>query len=180
MDRLFDSPPFDQSLSLDRSIPASKEPDQLVDQVMYALTGPLVGFPGWEDLLREHKDRITMYRLAHLPRIFKDKMATEFEAMLYISTASLVHLITDDWANIYGALFCKHFPQNAKEVWGEPPEIDPNQREDLDKLRRWLFRTQIAHLRRKARGESPWDKRAVQEDEEALEEKHRQLRLFQD
>ena len=57
--------------------------------MMYLLTAPTVGMPKWVDTLRMHKQEITIQRLARQEEIFEAQECTEFEAMLYISTASL-------------------------------------------------------------------------------------------
>lgn len=128
--------------------PASLSMDQYIDTIMYALTGPLVGFRGWEDLLKNHKNQITMYRLAHALDIFREEQATEYEAMLYIMTATLAQPINADWVAIYGHLFCQFYPEKGKDIWEDDfdHKLDQNCHEMLTNLRRWLFKTQMNHL----------------------------------
>ena len=127
--------------------------EELVNQMMYLLTGPYVGFPGWEDLLRNHKDRIIVERMKHHKEIFETQQCSEFEAMLYLSTASLAQPIGHDWAQIYLYLFNGVMPEVAKDldVLPDRPELNENQKDDLLGLRRWIFKQQMAHMRAKGR-----------------------------
>ena len=105
-----------------------REAQEVVDQIMYLLTGPYVGFPGWEDMLRDHRDAITLERMKHHREIFRDQLCTEYEAMLYLSTASLAHPIAHDSAQIALWLFSRWQPQVAKEqaILPDRPELNPN------------------------------------------------------
>lgn len=127
------------------------EGDKFVEQVMYCLTAPMVGWPGWEDLLRQHKAEISLRRLALVQQVYKEQMATEYEAMLYLSTASLAHPMPRDWAEVYQHLFYRWNREKAEELGLDNPKLNPNQVEDLNRLRQWLFRRQVEHLRGKLR-----------------------------
>lgn len=126
-----------------------REAQAFVDQMMYALFAPTLAWPGWEDLLKQHQADITLQRLAHAQDVFAAQQRTELEAMLYLSTASLVAPMSHDWAQIYGYLFYRWNPQQGKEILGQPPQLDPNQQEHLERLRRWIFRHQRLHLKKK-------------------------------
>jgi hypothetical protein len=119
-----------------------QEEQRFVDGMMYLLVGPLIGWPGWEDLMSRHKDDIMLQRLAHGSQILKEELCTEFEAMLYLSTASLAFPMSHDWAEIYMYLFRRWRPEQAEK-------LDRTQVEDLNRLRRWIFRTQMNHLKRR-------------------------------
>jgi hypothetical protein len=125
--------------------------DRLVDHMMYLLVGPFIGWPGWEDLMTRHKDDIVLKRLAHGAEILKEEMCTEFEAMLYLSTASLAHPISHDWYTVYMYLFRRWNPENADTIGVKVEELERNQMEDLIRLRRWIFRTQMDHLKGRRR-----------------------------
>ena len=53
------------------------------------------------------------------------------------------------------------------------PELNANQQEDLVRLRRWIFKQQMAHIKRKTRGEPAPP--PAQEEPELV-----QLSFFQD
>jgi hypothetical protein len=132
-----------------------REGQAFVDQMMYMVVGPFIGFPGWEDELRNHKTEILLQRMLHSKEVFETQQSTEFEAMLYVSTASLAHPIGHDWAQIYMWLFKRWQPEAAQKLQIEPdrPELNVNQQEDLARLRRWIFKHQMDHIKRKTRGE---------------------------
>ena len=123
-----------------------REEEQFVDQFMYLLTGPHLAYPGYEDTL-PRRDEITLQRLLHGKEIFEEEMATEFEAMLYLSTASLSAPMTHDWFAIYMWLFNRWKPEAAEDMDIGVEVLDPNQVEELNRFRRWMFRTQMNHVK---------------------------------
>ena len=165
---LFDLPPDGPK---PRKTEAQEQRD-VVQDIMYGLVAPLISYPGWEDLLRDHKDRIILQRLAHGLEIAETKQATEFEAKLYLSTASLAVPMTHRWAEIFFHLFHKQFPDQpaVKEI--RNPELDQQQQQELAYLRNWIYRTQINHMKAKARGETP----EIKKEQKQLEEE--QAKLF--
>ena len=148
-----------------------------VDQAMYWLTAPYVTWPGYEDIYQsnDNKNRAIIQRLAHYKEIFETEQCTEFEAMLYISTATLVHPASHDWSQIYFWLFSRWNPEMAKEIAVQPdrPELNSSQKEDLARLRHWIYRTQVNHLKAKEK-----DQAAAQTQEAAAELETQQPRLF--
>jgi len=154
-----------------------REGQALVDQMMYLLVGPYIGFPGWEDIwqVNDNKTTARVHRLAHHKEIFETQQATEYEAMLYLSTASLAQPISHDWAQIYLHLFNGVMPEVAKDldVLPDRPELNVNQQDDLARLRRWIFKHQMDHVRRKTRAEPAPP--PAQEEPELV-----QLSFFQD
>ena len=123
-----------------------REEEQFVDQFMYPLTGPHLAYPGYEDTL-PRRDEITQQRLLHGKEIFEEEMATEFEAMLYLSTASLSAPMTHDWFAIYMWLFNRWKPEAAEDMDIGVEVLDRNQVEELNRFRRWIYRTQMNHLK---------------------------------
>ena len=130
-----------------------KDADQFVDRVMYALTAPYMYFPPWDTIweANDNKTKSVMYRLAHHKEIFEQQQCSEFEAMLYVSTATLAHPPGHDWFIIYAWLFRRWRPDQAAEIFDshEGEELNVNQQEDLARLRRWIFNQQMAHLKAK-------------------------------
>jgi hypothetical protein len=144
------------------------------EQFIYLTSGPRLSWPGWEDTLERHNHEITLRRLAHAREIFEEEMCTEFEAMLYVSTASLAHPLSHDWVAIYGWLFSRWNPEASQEIWGQARELDPNQLEELNRLRRWIFHRQMNHLKASRREAS---QKEVEEEEQRLEAQ--QPRMFE-
>jgi hypothetical protein len=133
-----------------------KNADQFVDQLMYSITAPFIGYPGWGDdpqFWEPHKTRVTMERLLHHQEIHRDKVASEYETMLYLSSASLAAPMTHDWGQVYFYLFTRCMDEQAKVIGNEVKELNVNQREDLARLRQWIFRQQMAHMKAELKAE---------------------------
>ena len=149
-----------------------------VNQVMYWLTAPYVTWPGYEDIYQsnDNKNKALIQRLAHHKEIVETERCTEFEAMLYISTATLVHPPSHDWSQIYFWLFSHWNRELAKEIDVQParPELNSSQKEDLARLRHWIYRTQVDHLKAKQKGES-----AARAEEAAADLEAQRPRLFE-
>ena len=134
--------------------PSRKDDEQFVDQFMYLLTAPYMFYPPWDTVwdANDNKTTAKLHRLIHALEIFDTEQCTEFEAMLYISTATQVAPPSHDWFNIYMWLFNRWNPELAQQndLIPDRPELNVNQQEDLARLRRWIFSQQLAHLRAKA------------------------------
>ena len=133
-----------------------KDADQFVDQVMYGLFAPFIGYPGWGDdpqFWEPHKTRATMERMLHHQEIHRDKVASEYETMIYLSSASLAAPMSRDWGQVYFYLFTRAMPEQAMAIGNEVTELDRGQQVDLARLRRWIFTRQMEHLKAKGRAE---------------------------
>ncbi|MBF8267721.1 MAG: hypothetical protein HW388_1229, partial [Dehalococcoidia bacterium] len=120
---------------------------KFVESVLYFLKAPVIVWPSYEDDFRDRWDQVLLHRLAHAREVFAQKECTEFEAMLYVSSASLVHPLTHEWAEIYFWLFRRWRPEAAvdNDIGGH--ELDPQEREELARLRRCIFKGQMLHLK---------------------------------
>jgi len=149
--------------------------DQFVDMFMYALTAPFMYFPPWDTVwgANNNKTRALMYRLAHLKDIFEAQQCSEFEAMLYISTATHTTPLRHDWVQIYLWLFNRWNPELAQQNDLKPDrtELNINQQEDLARLRAWIFRTQVNHMKAKMKGARREEVEKEQEEMKASQPK---------
>jgi hypothetical protein len=174
---LFDLEP--ESPQQEAPAPSSpKDAEQFVDQLMYCLTAPFIGYPGWGDdpqFWEPHKAKVTMERLLHHQEIHRDKVASEYETMLYLSSASLAAPMTHDWGQVYFYLFTRAMPQQAKAIDNEVKELNVNQWEDLVRLRSWIFRQQMNHVKARTKV-SGQEREEVEKETEELQAKL--LRLF--
>ena len=129
---------------------APQNEKEFVDYFLYLLKAPTVGHPDWVDTLRDQRDKVLMERMVHHKELFAQKMCTEFEAMLYVSTVSLAYPINHDWFVIYMWLFRRWNKEKAQEIGSDdvPERLNPNQQEDLARLRQWVFKTQMLHLKK--------------------------------
>ena len=155
------------------SAPA-KGPDWVVDSIMYCLLAPLIGYPGWEDVVSQHKDRVILMRLGHGLEIAETQQATEFETMLYLSSASLAAPMSHDWAEVYFHLFHRCFTNQPAAEDIPNRELRGDQVEDLTRMRRWLYRTQVDQLKAKEKGQAE-----AQAQEAAADLEAQRPRLFE-
>ncbi|MDZ4231863.1 MAG: hypothetical protein U1C72_01270, partial [Candidatus Pacearchaeota archaeon] len=134
-----------------RASPRQEEQD-FVNQFMYWLTAPVILFPGWEDSYKDQVPEAKMRRLAHYEEIWRDKVCTEYEAMLYISSASLVRVPSHHWTQIQLWLFNRCMPEAAKvNGLDDVKDLRGSDKEDLLSLRRWIYAQQVKHLKAKLR-----------------------------
>lgn len=126
---------------------------QFVMQFMYMLRAPLVGTPGWCDTLKDRWSDALLQRLARHKETFAAQQCTEYEAMLYLSSASLEAPMPHGWAEIYFWLFSRWNPKAAAENNIPAPELDTSQKEDLARLRRWIFKRQIERLKQRLKAQ---------------------------
>ena len=155
-----------------------RETEQFVDHMMYLLTAPWITWPQQESIYDHNENRSLgkLARLAHSKEIFENQECTEFEAMLYISTSTLEHPPGHDLYVVYGWLFKRYKPEQGAEIFPEgydiPPDLNTQQEELLSKVRRWIYRTQMNHLKKQLDADQP----AV--DVEGQELREEQQKLF--
>jgi hypothetical protein len=124
-----------------------------IDALVGALTDPIIVFdPGWEipDWL---KGEIKLQRLAQLMK-GDEGMATNAEALAYVSNASLAVPLASDWVEIYQYLLTRVMKEKAPQELRKE-NLDEYRVGLLRELKTWLWRQRI-----KARGERARDKRA--------------------
>ena len=119
--------------------------------MMYLLTGSYVTWPGQESIYdaNDNKNTALLFRMVKHNEIFENEECTEFEAMLYISTVTLEHPVSHDWYEIYMYLFRRWSPGKALAAEIEGPDVLTKypQQEDLSRLRKWIYKTQMNRLK---------------------------------
>ena len=126
--------------------------DEFEKVLEYALKAPIVVDPRWNIVPEKLRDMALPLRILHSLDCVKNQRATEFEALIYLHTASMSQPLSDEWARIYMWLFRKYFPEKAKRI--NVPEVTLNSYEKhlLDQLRYRIFKTQMKHIRGSVRG----------------------------
>jgi hypothetical protein len=127
----------------------SKE-DDFADRFIYALKAPFITWPLCEtSITTEMQAKAKMYRLMMTATAETMIEATEFEAMLYIMSATLANPPSHTWYKIYTHLFQKYFPEQSATVFaGEPIEkVQDYEFQDLKRLQQWIFKKQMEHLK---------------------------------
>jgi hypothetical protein len=127
--------------------------DKQVDALVGALTDPIIVFdPSWADVLPDWlKGEVKMQRLTQLIK-GEEGIATDAEALAYVSNASLLQPMSSDWIDIYQYLL-------TRVRGGKVP--DDIRKESLDnyrlgllkELKEWLWHKRIQGREENARAE---------------------------
>lgn len=116
---------------------------KMMEQAVEALTSPIIGWTGWADSITfEQKARIKVERLKQIAEAKGEKieMATDYEAMVYIMTASLSQPLSNSFQRIYFLLFKKFFPENSDFIPEYEAKLEGYDQTELDRLKRWLYK----------------------------------------
>lgn len=120
---------------------------EFVEHFLYVFKAPVITWPGYEELAKGHRDRITTYRLAGVKDI-QEKKATDYEAMLYVSTASLAVPLDHDWVKLYTRLFREFYGSEKSDYIGITEEkVYENELHQLYRLKSWIYKRQMEHLK---------------------------------
>jgi len=113
--------------------------DKLEKQIK-RLFAPIVVWRGYEDIVTEKmKLRIRLERL-----LTSDEAATDYEAMVYLHTASLAVPFSREWYDIYTFLFSKYYPDQAKRIGVYKEKISEMEQHELSKLKKWIYEKQMS------------------------------------
>ena len=81
----------------------------------------------------------------------QNEIATEFDALIFLYTASLCVPFNTTWVNIYMYLFRKYLPSFADAAKLPVVNLDAFEKSELEKLRKWIFKQQVKKLRKEKR-----------------------------
>jgi len=100
------------------------------------LFAPIIAYTGWKDVVTgDMKTRIQMERLANP----SSETATDYEAMVYLHTASLATPLSREMTNIYSFLFSKYHSEQAKGIGVYAEKITEQEQRELSKLKKWIY-----------------------------------------
>ena len=134
--------------------------EKQIDALVGALTDPIIVHdPGWP-VPERLKGEIQVARLAQLLKK-EEGVATDVEALAYLSNASMVAPMATEWVNIYMYVFTKVMGDKAPEDLRKE-EITDYEKGLLLEFKRWLWNTRV-----KARQERRRQERARQKAEMA-------------
>jgi len=143
--------------------------------LLYVKNAPLIGHPGWMHLLKnEHFFKTAMeHRIKEALNIVKEEAATEYEALLYLHTASLAAPLSTEWSRIFFYLFDKFYGHIAPEKMLEGKLTDTEKQSLLD-LRKWIFKNQMKAISDKLKASKKSKKKSKQTVVEKKEEEQPQ------
>ena len=124
--------------------------DKHIDALVGTLMDPTIVFdPSWADVLPDWlKGEIKMQRLAQLMK-GEEGIATDAEALAYVSNASLSQPIASDWVEIYQYLLTR--------VMGDkvPEELRKESLDDyrMGELKDWIWRHRVKAREERGRAE---------------------------
>lgn len=147
----------EQQLDIFGGVVLSKQEEKKIENQLMGLVGvfirPMVAMPPYADMPVPDnlKQAITVERLL----LAKDgiEMATELEAMWYISTASFMEPLSTEWTNIYMFLTRKWLLQQGKELPDFlEKEITLEEYTEVPKLKRlreWIYKKSMERIKEK-------------------------------
>lgn len=111
-----------------------------LEKYIRRMFAPIIAFKGYEDLVTEEmKNRIIIERLKDI----SSDSATDYEAMVYLHTASLAVPLSKDWFNIYAYLFSKYHPKEAKRIGVYKEKLTKLENRKLEDLKKWIYKQQM-------------------------------------
>ena len=110
-----------------------------LEKYIRRMFAPIIVFKGYEDLVTEEiKIKIMAERLKE-----NDDTATDYEAMVYLHTASLAAPLSEDWRNIYTYLFSKYYPEHAERIGVYNEKLKEREKRKLVDLKKWICKQQM-------------------------------------
>lgn len=101
---------------------------------------PIIAHTGWEDMVTEEmKSKIQTERLANPMAT----TATDYEAMVYLHTASLAAPLSRELQEVYFFLFSNYNERQAKEIGVYREKMTDAEQRELAKLKKWIYKRQI-------------------------------------
>jgi len=119
-----------------------------VNHLLYVFDAPIITIPGYKDITKNMTERVHLYRLLETKEI-ENKMATDYEVMLYTHSASFGSPLSHSWFKIYLNTFSKY--HEVKPILEDNllEDLDDNELEQLQDLKSWIYKKQTEHLKQK-------------------------------
>jgi len=121
---------------------AQKDFEKAIGEMVSPL--PIIAFQGQEDVITpEIKERIRTERMAQMTQAKGEKIdeATDYEAMIYLHTASLAQPMSPMWGRIYMHLFKKFYPEKSDFIPEYEATLQDQDKVELHRLKQWLYKT---------------------------------------
>lgn len=124
-----------------------------IDALVGALTDPIIVFdPSWADVLPDWlKGEIKMQRLAQLMK-GEEGVATDAEALAYVSNTSLAVPLASDWVDIYMYLLTRVMGEKVPEDMRKE-SLDDYRMGLLKELKEWIYHQRVKATEERGRAE---------------------------
>ena len=120
-----------------------------VNHLLYVFDAPIIIIPNYkENISKNLIESAHLYRLLETNQV-ENKMATDYEVMLYIHTASFAGPLSHDWFKIYLNTFSKYYEVKPLLENNLFEGLDDNELEQLQDLKSWIYKKQTNHLKQK-------------------------------
>ncbi len=121
-----------------------------VGRVAYLLLAPLIVAPTTESSIAPHVKYgdLLIHRIAEVD--WERGLASKYEAMLYILSASLTTPPAEDYYRILLNLFPKYYPESVGPLElndSDLAELSEYHKQILDDLRGWIFKKQMRRVK---------------------------------
>ena len=131
----------------------SKESEKLLlDAIAYGVFAPLIVDPRWSEVNENLVLKAKAIRMLETHMCIEKEIATEFDALIYLHTASMCVPFSDTWFRIYVYLFQKYFPKHAEKLNSRIDKLSDYEKYELKKLRKWIFQQQVKALKKRCMG----------------------------
>ncbi len=121
----------------------------------YMLSCPIITMVGYEDdLNKDMKDKYITEAMLNVLETFKKEEAPDYHVCIYLSQVSLVKPLGRSFTNIYINLMKKQFKGIKDDKSISDVDLDKNEIEELSKLKKWIFKKQIEHIKSKIKATS--------------------------
>jgi hypothetical protein len=149
---------------MQKAVTVQRTVQHSIEDLATELMRPKVYWPSpWaEDAPEWLKNQIVIDRLAQLMKEGRTGMATYSEVVFYMMPRTMEAPLDNDWTEIY----C----WAGKQVMGDrmpediaPKELSEYQRSELDRLRRWIWKTSVDALKKKEGAEDRESRRTLNE-----------------
>jgi len=113
----------------------------------YVYEAPVITAPGYENRITSNiNENIHMYRLLEAKDIC-NKLATDYEAMLYIHTASFFQPLSHRWYKIYLHTFSQYHDVN--QILSNYPmeKMKEHELDHLQNLKSWIHKRQSEYIK---------------------------------
>ena len=149
--------------------PTKREQEQFADKFVYLLTSPALYYPSWEPP-QEMLDKRRIYLLAE-HTCYDRKESTDYDALIYIQTASMNFPLNTEWFTIFMNLFMKYYGDRAPPEWKEDHtgELDYCEKESLQRLKNWIFKRQIECIKQKEKENEKEHKKSEEKKQQTFD-----------
>ena len=148
--------------------------EQGISDIVGCLADPIVVFPGgWGDILPDWlKTAITLERMIGNMKALKgeEPTSTDAEACAYLMTVSLTQPMDSDWTQIYlyvASQTCKRWEKGEMPADIVVESINDYQKQELNRLKTWLYGRRIRARMEKDRAERREEKEEAEAQREA-------------